>query len=40
MGEHIADIYALSGAYMRNSDWWLYSDIDYNIAMDTTGDLP
>lgn len=39
-GEHIADIFALSGAYMRNSDWWLYSDIDYNIAMDMTGDLP
>lgn len=33
-GEHIADIFALSGAYMTSGDWWLYSDIDYNIAME------
>ena len=35
-GEHIADIFALSGAYMTRDDWWLYSDVDYNIAMEAS----
>lgn len=39
-GEHIADIFALSGAYMTAGDWWLYSDIDYNIAMEAARKLP
>ena len=38
-GEHIADIFALSGAYMHNDDWFLYSDIDYDIMTDAPSDL-
>lgn len=39
-GEHVADIYALAGAYMRSQDWELYSDIDYNIAMEAARRMP
>lgn len=39
-GEHIADIFALSGAYMHNDDWFLYSDIDYGMMMDAPSDIP